>query len=247
MSKFKLELLSKEVIKTDQDGIRKTLLGIDAAVHANAAQCLAHAAMHGDTSLMRRLLVEVVDAKTGYRRQGLINWMRKHSPMELKGDIINLSGIFNNVGELVAHKRAFPEANHDGWEVGGKRPFLVDEANSAPFTTDSGNAEKVARPVFKDTLLNPVTKAIKDFRAAMENTANGQPVDPNKPFYDGIHADAVTAVFDEMEAKINGLPADDTRVVRLTQQRMATDAAFIEGAGKNVNVAPTDKVVVKAA
>lgn len=211
-----LVLMSKDAIKADQDTIRVSVLGLDRAVHNNAVQCLLHAEKHGDTSLMRRLLMDIVDVKTGYRRQGLINWMRKHSPMELKGDVINLTGT-------------------DG--KGNKRPFLVEKANQTPFWTDADNAERVAKPVFKDTLMSKIDTATRDFNAAIENTVNGKPVNPDKPFYDGIHSDKVVDFFAKLKEMRDALPNDETRAVRLAQKQQAELGEFIEANKADVNKA----------
>lgn len=200
-------LLSKEAIKKDQDKIRVNLLSLDKAIHENAVQCLMHAEKHGDTSLMRRLLIEVVDAKSGYRRQGLINWMRKFSPMELKGDTINLSGVTPN---------------------GEKRPFKIEEANSTPFTTDRDNAEKVARPVFQDTLLSPINRAVKQIMDAMENTINGKPIDASKPFFEGLHGDKVVEFAKFVQNKAAELPKDSTLEVHRAKLRIAEDSNFVK-------------------
>ncbi len=202
-----LVLLDKDTIKRNQDGIRTSLLSLDRQIHDNAVQCMLHAEKHGDTSLMVRLLVNTIDKKTGYRRAGLINWMRKFSPMELSGDTINLSGT-------------------DG--QGNKRPFLVDKANATPFWSDSDNNEMVARPVFKDTLMSKIDKAYSEFTSAMENTVNGKPVDPSKPFYDGIHGDKMADFFNAVKAMRDALPADETRQVRLTQERIKKDQEFLK-------------------
>lgn len=202
-----ITVLSVQDIKDDQDVIRKNLLNLDQSIHANAVQCMIHAETHGDTSLMRRLLVDIIDAKTGYRRQGLINWMRKFSPMELKQDTINLSGT-------------------DG--KGNKRPFLIEEANKTPFWTDRDNAEKVVKPVFQDTLLSPIMRAYKDIMAAAENTVKGKPVDPSKPFYDGVQPDAVVDFAKAVKALADKLPADSTREIRQTQKRIAEDTLFVQ-------------------
>jgi hypothetical protein len=192
-------LWTKEHIKQDQDTIRVSLVKLDQAVHTNAVQCLLHAEKHGDTSLMRRLLIEVLDDKTGYRRQGLINWMRKHSPMELKGDIINLSGVDQN---------------------GNKREFKLDLADKTPFWTDKDNAERVVKPVYRDNLMSKINSSLREFKAAMANTLNGQPIDPTKPHYDGIHADKVVDFFEQVEKLANALPADQTKTVRTAQQTL---------------------------
>lgn len=199
-AKTAIVLLAKDAIKAGQDVIRKNLVDLDKLVHENAVQCMLHAETHGDTSLMRRLLVEVIDTKTGYRRQGLINWMRKFSPMELSGDNINLTG-------------------KD--ELGNKRPFRVEEANATPFWSDKDNDEKVAKPVYQQTLMSGITRAIKDFRNAAANTnEDGTPIDVSKPFYDGKDIQAVSKAFDAMEAQLNELPSDNTREVRQAQQKL---------------------------
>ncbi|CAN5950614.1 unnamed protein product [Sphagnum jensenii] len=225
MSKITIEraeivLMSKDAIKSDQDGIRKDILSMDKRIHANAVQCLLHASVHGDTSLMTRLLVDIVDAKTGYRRQGLINWVRKFSPMELKGSVINLSGLMTE-GGIKSLVKQFPEIDRSLLVAGARRPFLVNEANATPFWTDSDNAEMVAKPVYRDNLMAKFDSAFKEFNSAIENTVNGKPIDPSKPFYDGIHADKVIDFFTKANELRSQLPPDDTRKVRLARQEAA--------------------------
>lgn len=85
------KLLSADEIKLDQDSIKKTLTALDQQIHLNAVQCLMHCEKHRDTSLMVRLLVEIIDGDTtGYRRQGLIAWMKYFSPMRLSGKTLSL-------------------------------------------------------------------------------------------------------------------------------------------------------------
>lgn len=222
----KIVLLSVDAIKGGQDTIRKSLIKLDQLIHDNAVQCLLHASVHGDTSLMRRLLVDIVDEKSGYRRQGLISWMRKHSPMELKGKDINLSGIVNSEAQVKAMIEMFPNTDAKLFKVGERRPFLVEEAAAAPFTTDSANRE-VVRPLFQATILSPVFAAQKKFTAAIENTANGQPIDASKPFYDGVHGDKVADAMDKIKAILDGLPVDATNELRAAQQRIKLDTEFV--------------------
>lgn len=193
--KVELVLLSKEEIKKGQDSIRKRLTNIDGDIHANAVQCLMHCEKHRDTSLMRRLLVDIIDDKTGYRRQGLIAWMRAFSPMELKGKEINLSG------------------KKDGVE----RPFDIETAAKTPLWEVSREVALV-KPMYRDTLMSPISRAIKDFRAAMDNTQDGKAIDPTKPFYDGIHSDKVLDFFEAVEKLQLALPKDSTREVRQAQE-----------------------------
>lgn len=221
-----LVLLSVEAIKAGQDTIRKNLIKLDQSIHDNAVQCLLHAETHGDTSLMRRLLVEIVDAKSGYRRQGFINWMRKHSPMELKGDTINLSGMVTSEAQAKLMIAAFPDTDPKKFVVGERRPFLVEEANMAPFTSDGANREMV-KPIFQNVLLSPIDAASKRFMTAIENTANGQPIDPSKPYYDGVHGDKILDFFTEVAKLQAKLPADATKEVRDAQKRIKDDTAFV--------------------
>lgn len=216
-----LTLLDVDAIKKDQDSIKRSLTRLDMAIHANAVQCLMHAQKHGDTSLMRRLLVDIIDAKTGYRRQGLINWVRKFSPMELKGDTINLSGTLDDAGRASLIKQ-FPDVDQSKLVTGEKRPFLVHEANNTPFWTDADNNERVVKPVWRDNLLAKVNSAEKEFRAAWENTTkDGKAVDPTKPFFDGVHGDKVVSFFDEVAKLREALPKDATREVRQAQADLA--------------------------
>lgn len=209
------ELWTKDAIKQDQDGIRVSLTKLDGSIHANAVQCLMHAEKHGDTSLMRRLLVDIVDAKSGYRRQGIIAWMRKYSPMELNKDVINLSGTLAD---------------------GSKRPFRVEEANKSPFTGSNEFAERVGKPIYRDTLLSKVNLAIKEFKNAVANTVvvNGQntAIDPKKPFYDGINLDKMRTGFEQIESNVIEIQAwkDSTKDVRTAQEMIRKSTAELEQA-----------------
>lgn len=216
----KLVLLGKDVIKTDQDGIKAVQGGLDKRIHDNAIQCMMHAKEYGDTSLMRRLLVDVLDKRnTGYRVQGLINWMRKHSPMELNGNTVNLTGT-------------------DG--KGNKRPWKIEEANARPFWTDRNNDERVAKPVFRDTLIGSIDRAYKQFMEAINNTKDGQPIDPTKPFYDGIQTDKVVDFFKKVKEMRDELPVDATADVRKAQAEQRRLSEFIQGNKNAVNQPPAE-------
>lgn len=213
-------LLEKSVIKADQDGIRSSIIKIDAAIHANAVQCLMHAEKHGDTSLMRRLLVDIIDAKSGYRRQGVIAWMREFSPMELVGDIIKLTGTIN----------------------GERRPWQIAKANETHFTSLASAREMVPmKPVFKDNLTSKVERASKEYRAAIENTliVAGQPPKPKdakKPFYDGIHLDKMDEAFDKIEAILAEVQSwnDSTKDARGAAEMLKkAELEVAESAGKH--------------
>jgi len=180
---YGIAILGKDEIKLDQDGIKANLMELDLRIHRNAVQCLIHAEIHGDTSLMRRLLIDIIPLDgNGYNRAGLINWMRKHSPMELTRDNINLSGTD---------------------EQGNKRPFQVELANQTPFYMDKANRAQVARPVFRDTLTSKLTNAIREFENAVANTsADGKALDPSKPFYNGVQMDKAVAFFDSLKSNV---------------------------------------------
>ena len=229
-------LMPKEEQKSRQDALRKVLVSTDAEVHLLSVQALYHCSIHGDTSLMTRLLTIIIDAKSGYRRQGLINWVRKFSPMELKGQTIDLSGTLDAAGAL-SLKKQFPDMDHSVLVVGARRPFLVDQAEATPFWSDADNAERVAKPVFKDTLMSKIDSAYKEFNAAIENTANGKPIDPSKAFYDGIHADKITDFFVQLKSMRDALPADETLAVRKAQAEQRKLADFVTANSGNVNAA----------
>lgn len=213
-------LLEKSVIKADQDGIRSSIIKIDAAIHSNAVQCLMHAEKHGDTSLMRRLLVDIIDAKSGYRRQGVVAWMREFSPMELVGDVIKLTGTIN----------------------GERRPWQIEKANETHFTSLASAREMVPmKPVFKDNLTSKVERASKEYRAAIENTliVPGQkpvPKDAKKPFYDGIHLDKMDEAFDKIEAILADVQSwnDSTKDARGAAETLKkAELEVAESAGKH--------------
>lgn len=216
----------KAAIKADQDGIKLDLGKLDLRIQANHMQCLMHAMVHGDTSLERRLLIDIIEEKSGYRRKGLIAHMRLFTPMELKGDVINLSGTVTADWQLQIAKLA------EGIElpaVGEKRPFLLELALAHPFTSLEQAREQVAwRPFYKDSIVSRIDKANRDYRAAVSNTliVAGQPpkpIDPSKPFYDGIHLDKMDNSFDKLEAILNEMDAwkDSTKVVREAHAKAA--------------------------
>lgn len=215
MSDIKLpELQGKEGIKKDQDGIRLTLVGLDAAIHANAIQCYMHAQKHGDTSLMRRLLIDIVDDKTGYRRQGLIAHMRRFTPMELSGDVIKLTGTIN----------------------GQPIPWDIETAHTTPFRDIPDFAEQIVlKPVFKAGFEGQIAKAVKAYKASIENTKieNGKvvgPIDPTKPYYSGLYLDKMDEIFDEISkaaAKFETFK-DDTAEVAAAKKTRDEANAFLK-------------------
>ena len=215
--KAPMELLPKETIKSQQNDIRKSLLKIDAEIHSNAVQCMLHCERTGDTSLFRRLVVEIIDAKTGYRRQGLLAWMKEFSPMRLTKDNINLSGMW---GEI-------------------RQPFRVEEAARTPFWTMEKAKEMVQfQPIFKDNLTSRIEKAVKDYRAAIQNTLivpgqPPQPKDPTKPFYDGIHLDKMEKGFDAIEKIAAELLSFSDSTGDVHKARQALKAAELARAAGN--------------
>lgn len=212
-----LILWDKETIKTDQNAIRISLVKLDAAIHQNAVQCMLHAEKHGDTSLMRRLLVDIVDAKSGYRRQGIIAWMKEFSPMRLNGDVINLSGMDGEV----------------------RQAFRCDLANKTPFTSLASAAERVVfKPIYKDNLTANIARAVKQYKEAIANTkivpgSAPVPIDAKKPFYDGIHLDKMETGFDQIEKIVGEFFSfgDDTKVAREAHEKQrAAELALAEQA-----------------
>lgn len=201
------KLLDRVAIKSDQDGIRVTLVGLDARIHANAVQCMMQAEKHGDTSLFVRLVTDIVDAKSGYRRQGILAWMKEFSPMRLDGQVIKLTGM----------------------KDGARQPFRCDLAHKTPFTELASAREMVPlRPVFRDGLVQKMDRAIKEYRAAIENTliVPGEEPKPKalgKPFYNGNQADKVEAIIDDINAKLQELSAwqDKSKDIFTAKQAIA--------------------------
>jgi hypothetical protein len=229
------ELLEKAAIKKDQDGIKSSLVKLDLRIHNNAVQCILHASVHGDTSLMRRLLVDIIDEKSGYRRKGLIAWMRMFTPMELKGDVINLSG-------LVTPEWSKSIVNYDDQldqpEVGHKRPFLVELAAKNHFTGMEEARELIAeKPFYKDTVVGRIEAAQRAYKAAVANTKVGadgkpHPIDPKKPFYDGINLDKMDDAFDKIEAILAEVGSwnDKTKEAREAAAALKRAEAEVEAA-----------------
>ena len=229
-------LLSKDLIKGKQDDIRSTILDLDKEVHDNAVQCMMHGKEFGDTSLMRRLLIDTLGTgkgATGYRTQGLINWLRMYSPMELKGDTINLQGILDAPGIAKLIKN-HPELAVMDLQPGQKRPWLIEQANSVHFTKNPDNAEKVGIPIFQQTAIAQIDAAVKKILEAANNTLNGEPIDVKKAFYKGVEMDKVVDFAEAVRDLKLTLPKDSTlEVYKAKQAREAADD-FIKANEANV-------------
>ena len=216
----------RDAIKLDQDGIFADLGKLDRRIHINQVQCMMQAHKHGDTSLERRLIMDIVGEKTGYRRKGMIVHFRLFSPMELKADIINLSGVVTEAWQQTIHRLA-PDMELPA--VGEKRPWLLELAAANPFTSLVEATEVVLyKPVYKDTILGRIANAQKAFKEAVANTlvVNGQPprpIDPKKAFYDGVHLDRMDQAFDKIEAILTKVESwkDSTKVVREAHAKAA--------------------------
>lgn len=217
-------LESAEAIKAEQDEIKGHLTSLDKRVHANAVQCLMHAAEYGDTSLLRRLLIDTIDEVSGYRRQGLLNWVFKFSPCRLTKDTVNLSGDLTLQMKDALIKQ-FEDTDTPIDEavmiVGDRAPFLIEQADATPFWTDADNAERVAKPVFRDDVLAQVDRASKALRNALANTnEDGEPIDPKKPHWEGKHSAEVVKLFDDFNAGRAKLPADNTKELVTSAQEL---------------------------
>lgn len=207
-------LLSPEEIKLDQDSIKKTLTGLDQQIHLNAVQCLLHCEKHRDTSLMVRLLTEIIDGDTtGYRRQGLIAWMKYYTPMRLKGKTIDMSGKVEDkaTGKFI------------------EQPFNVEDAFKTPFWRLTREAPSILRPMYQQGVMGEINRAIKKFEDALANTKeDGTPIDKDKPFYKGKNAATIQQFAQEVKKLAVVIPPDSTQDVDKAQQKqreLAKDAA----------------------
>jgi hypothetical protein len=199
------DLWTSTKIFADQDEIRPILTGLDDRIHLNAVQCLRHGEKHGDTGPMRRLIIEIVDDKSGYRREGLIKWMRVHSPMELVKDNVKLTGIDATTGE--------------------RRPWLIEKAWLTPFRAAKEYAEVVERPVFRDTLMSGIKRSIKAFHESVENTnADGTPKNASKPFFTGDIV-VMSAFYADLEAKVALATANPDKREDVYKARVAAKTA----------------------
>jgi len=203
------KLLSSDEIKLDQDSIRKNLTALDLQIHNNAVQCLMHCEQHRDTSLMVRLLTEIIDADTtGYRRQGLIAWMKYFSPMRLSGKTINMSGKVEVEGKSV------------------EQPFDCQKALATPFWKLTKEAPAMLRPLYQQGILGAISKAIKDFEEAVANTTpEGQPIDKERPFYKGKNSAVISNFATEVKKLAAIVPADSTKDVDVAQKKQHELAA----------------------
>ena len=160
---------------------------------------------------MRRLIVDILkDKKSAFRTQGLIQWMRLYSPMEIVGDNVKLNGVNPETGE--------------------RRAFKCDLANSKPFWTDDKFKEMV-KPVFQATILSSVQSMSKRAKAAMLNTVNGQPIDADKPIYLGAYPEKMAEFLSKLDDLLSTMPKDATAEVykaRQAYEEALADAAEME-------------------
>lgn len=199
-------LLSADEIKLDQDSIKKTLNSLDRQIHMNAVQCLMHCEKHRDTSLMVRLLVEIIDGDTtGYRRQGLIAWMKYFSPLRLAGKTINMSG-------------KDPETDKE-------QAFNLETALKTPFWQLTREAPAVLRPMYQQGVIGAIQKAIKDFEDAVANTTDkGEPIDKERPFYKGKNAPVLINFATEVKKLAVIVPSDSTQDIDKAQKKQVQAA-----------------------
>ena len=136
--------------------------------------------------------------------------------MELHKDIIKLTGLLN----------------------GERKPFRVEEANKTAFTSLTSAQEFVGeRPLFRDNIVGAVERAVKAYKAAVENTLvePGQPAKPKdakKPFLSALHMDKMEDGMSKIEgitAELNALPDSTKDVydanVQLQKAQAAQEAA----------------------
>jgi len=205
--KFELPALKTvDEIKADQDTIKVNLTALDEMIHANMVQCLMHCAKHRDTSLMVRLMLEVVDGdNSGYRRQGMIAWMKYFSPMRLSGKTIKLTGKDDKTGK--------------------EQSFNLEDAARTPFWKLTREGAPILRPIYQDGPLGAINRAIRDFQKAVANTNDkGLPIDESKPFYDGKNVETMSQFMVEVKKLEAVIPVDDTKDVRTAQKKQAMAA-----------------------
>ncbi len=212
MTKFELpKLLSSDEIKLDQDSIKKSLTALDQQVHLNAVQCLMHCHQHRDTSLMVRLLTEIIDADTtGYRRQGLIAWMKYFSPMRLSGKTINMGGkvLDEATGKMV------------------EQPFDLEKAMLTHFWKLTREAPAQLKPIYQQGVMGSIQKAIKDFEDAVSNTNEaGEPINKDRPYYRGQNSAVLFNFATEVKKLAAIVPSDSTKDVDMAQKKQAELAA----------------------
>lgn len=225
------ELLSKALIKQAQNYARGALISLDQQLHAIAVQCLMHAAKHGDTSLMKRFMIDTIGEDTAYRRQLVIAWMRAFSPMELtaaNGGNIKLTGTIN--GEPI--------------------PFDIERANLTPFWDLRKDDDDVVewRPIFKDNVVGMIARSVKKFDTVLQNSKidGGKivgPVNPTKEYYQGYHIDKMKALMNKAEALLEEFQtfSDDSA----TRFGLAKQKAQIE-ANLNALDAQEEQIVATA-
>lgn len=226
-------ILSSGEVGRLMDAIKKDSAELSKRIHDCAVQCLAHAAKHGDTGLMRRLLIDVFTGDDAMRRKGLIAWMTHFSPMYLQGDVIRL--------------RKRDDAKFVAFDVEGANdlPFWkLEQANEMGAEDVQDEVKKALKAIYAGTIVKGVLDARKRFNDLIKNTkvVDGQnmPKDEAKPFYRG-DVTAMVAYLNALDAI--PIPQDDTQS-RDLKAEMEQDAKPAEGAvneGTTTTVEPKDE------
>jgi hypothetical protein len=111
--------------------IEHTVKG-DGIIHDAAVQCLGHASVHGDCTLLDRLIKGVGKS---VRVEGLKVWAGEFSPIRWNGD--------GKVGILKVGQKGFTS-------------YQVEKANLTPFWTLAAADERTARPMTIDQVLKVI-------------------------------------------------------------------------------------------
>lgn len=204
------ELLEKDEQKKLQDAFKTDMTSLSERFHELLVQALMHAQKHREPSMMVRLLTEIVqEDDNGMYRKGAIAWMTYFSPLRLSAKSIKFSG-----------------KDKDGKE----QPFRLLEAGAKPYWKLVKQGEAILHPMYQDGPLSQINRAIKSFQAAVANTnEKGEPINPDKPFYDGKHRDQMLAFMVNVKQLEAVIPLDDTKEIRLAHNKQKKAAAKDEG------------------
>jgi hypothetical protein len=211
-----LTLLPVKAIKAHQATIKVRMMTLDADVHSNAIQCYLHAKEYGDTTPLQHLIIDCLGLKgSGYRVRALIAHMQRFTPCALYKDVIRLTGNVNGV----------------------PIPWDIETAALTPFWTIPDFDEVLAfKPVYKDGVIAKIAKASKEYRDSVGNAkiVDGKvvgPIDPTKPFYDGIHLDKMDDIFDRVAKIVEEFETfnDDTAVRAKARKQKAEAEAVLAG------------------
>ena len=151
------------------EAVEKAGTAYQSVLHQALVQCLAHAAEHGDRSLLARLVGGKIKSKKGEVTENYPGVLSKAtSPREVRLWVSHNSPLrWDTDGAIVVSKTAVEKG----------QAYTLDEADAQPFWAMPENEKDRARPLTYDNILTVVKGLRKRLEKALdEDRFDGDPV-----------------------------------------------------------------------